>query len=172
MRGLIGKLPLQEIKTVISQIQSHYGFWPDAVEKVNDWLYFNRREAPENLGKAVRAYFDELMPSEAVGLAVLYTHAWHSDFHDPDVDYQKEEFPHIDFEYATRKAIELAEVIANDPALTDRALERFVVSDGKTGLPLARRLAELAPSATNLFKTALEKAELRQEAANWSFSVA
>jgi hypothetical protein len=169
IRGLIGRLPFEEVKTLISQIKSHYGFWPDAVEKVNEWLYFDRKEASKELADEVRTYFDELMPSDPVDLAVQYTHGWQSDFHDPDVDYEREVSTHLDFEYATRKAVEIAATIANDTALTERALDRFVVSEGKTVMPLARRIAELAPSATELFNRAIEKVELAGGEANLDF---
>ncbi|MDO8356198.1 MAG: hypothetical protein Q7U76_07400 [Nitrospirota bacterium] len=166
IRGLIGKIPLEEVKAFISRIVSRYGFWPEAVQKVNEWLYFNRKEAPKDLGDTVRVYFDELLPRDPVDLAVLYTHAWQGDFCNPDVDYEREQATSIDFEYATRKATELAEIIANNPSMSDRALERFVVSDGKTVFPFARRLAECAPSITKLFEAALAKTEQRQEAPN------
>ena len=169
IRGLIGRLPLEDIRAFISQIMSRYGFWHEAVEKVNEWLYFDRKEAPEALGETVRAYFNELMPSDPVELAVLYTHGWQTDFHDPDVDYEREESTNTDFEYATRKAIELADIIANDSDAIDQALNQFVVSEGKSVFPFAHRLAELVPSVTNLFELALARAEQRQEAANLSF---
>jgi len=169
IRGLIGKLPFEEIKATISRILSRDGFWLEAVEQVNEWLYFNRKESPEDLGRMVRAYFDELMPTDPVDLAILYTHGWQSDFHDPDIDYDPEQSSQHDYEYATGKAIGLADLIARDSGAIDRTLERFVASEGKTVFPFARRLAELAPSVTTLFKTAVDRIERRQEAANLEF---
>ena len=169
IRGLIGKLPFQEIKATISHILSRDGFWPEAVEKVNEWLYFNRKEAPQELGVEVRAYFDELMPTDPVERVILYTHGWQSDFHDPDIDYDQEQSSQHDFEYATRKAIELAELISIDADAIDRALDRFIVSEGKTVFPFARRLAEIAPSGVTLFRAALAKVEQREEQANLDF---
>lgn len=169
IRGLIGKLPFEEIKATISQIVSRDGFWPNAVEKVNEWLYFNRKEAPEELGRAVRTYFDEMMPVDPVELAILYTNGWQSDFHDPDIDYDQEQASQHDFEYATRKAIELTDLISRDSGAMDRTLERFIASEGKAVFPFARRLAELAPSATKLFKAAVDKVDRRQEAPNLGF---
>src|SRR5207253_1002148 len=67
------------------------------------------------------------------------------------------------------KAIERMEMIVADRAVTDRALDRLVTSDAKTVFPFARRLAELAQSPTELFKTALAKAEQKEEAANRQF---
>jgi hypothetical protein len=168
IRGLIGKLPFEEIKATTSLITSHDGFWPKAVEKVNEWLYFDRRKAPQDLGKEVRAYFDELMPVDPVERAILYTHSWQSDFNDPDVDYDQESSEH-DYDYMARKAIELADLISNDPAAVGRTLEYFVSSDGKAVFPFARRLAERAPSVTTLFKTAVDKIEQSQKATNLDF---
>jgi hypothetical protein len=54
---------------------------------MNEWLFFDRKEFPEEYGRAVRAYFDELMPSDPIELAALYTRGWQSDLHDPDVVY-------------------------------------------------------------------------------------
>jgi hypothetical protein len=169
IRGLINALPFDDVKAMISRIVSHYGFWIEAVQELNEWLYFDRSKASEELGKAVRTYFDELMPSDPVELAVLYTHGWQADFHDPNVDYNREDRSRIDREYATQKAIELAGMIMTDQAATDRALDRLVTSDAKTVFQFARRLAELAQSPTELFKTALTKAEHKAEAANGQF---
>ncbi|MCS6292671.1 MAG: hypothetical protein H8J66_06305 [Nitrospira sp.] len=169
IRGLIGKLPFQELKATISHILSRYSFWPEAVEKVNEWLYFDRKEAPQELGTETRAYFDELMPTDPVDLAILYTHGWGHEFHDPDIDYDQEQSSQQDFEYATRKAIRLAELISLDSYAIDRALDRFVVSEGKTVSPFARRLAELAQNGVALFKAALDKTELLEVQPNMDF---
>ena len=123
IRGLINALPFDDVRAMISRIVSHYGFWVEAVQEVNEWLYFDRSKTAEEVGKAVRAYFDELMPADPVDLAVLYTHGWQADFHDPDVDYNREERSRIDLEYGTRKTIQLAETIMADQATTDRALD-------------------------------------------------
>ncbi len=169
VRGLISQIPLDDIKAMVSCIISRYGFWPEVVQEVNEWLYFDRRKAPKELGVAVRAYFDELMPSDPVELAVLYTHGWRTDFHDPDTDYDREEGTHIDSEYVVRKTVKLAEVIAGDPAAVDRALDRFVTSDCNTVFAFARRLTELVPSPVELFRAALAKAESRDEDSNQQF---
>lgn len=169
IRGLIGKLPFEEIKSTISLIISSDGFWPTAVEKVNEWLYFDRRKAPQDLGIEVRAYFDELMPTDPVESAILYTHGWQSDFHDPDLDYDQEQSSEHDYNYMARKAVELADIISNDPGAMDRTLECFVSSDGKAVFPFARRLAELSADVAKLFKTAVAKIEQQEKAANLDF---
>jgi hypothetical protein len=169
IRGLISNLPLDEIKKIISSVMSRYGFWYEAVQEVNEWLYFDRRNAPEILGNAVRIYFDELMPSDPVELVAVYTHGWPTDFHNPDIDYDQEERIRIDFEYATRRAVELADVIVADPLAVDRVRDRLVTSESKSVFAFARRLAEGSSNATELFRKALRKAEDSQEEANHQF---
>lgn len=169
IRGLIGRLPFDEIKGTIYRIVSHDGFWPEAIEKVNEWLYFDRTEAPKELGQEVRGYFNELMPIDPVELAILYTHGWQSDFHDPDVNYDQGQASQHDFEYSTRKAIELADVVSTDQHTIDRALDRFVTSQGKSVFPFARRLGEITSDPRGLFKSAVKKAERWQEPANLDF---
>lgn len=169
IRGLIGRLPFEEIRSTIGRIVSRDGFWPEAVEKVNEWLYFDRKKAPKELGQEVRVYFDELMPTDPVELAILYTNGWQTDFHDPDIDYDQEQASQHDFEYSMRKAIELADVVSTHRDTIDRALDRFVTSQGKSVFPFARRLAEVTADPRGLFKSAVERAELRQELPNLDF---
>ena len=169
IRSLIGRLPFEEIKSTVGRIVSQDGFWPKTVEKVNEWLYFDRKKAPKELGQEVRAYFDELMPSDPVELAILYTHGWQSDFHDPDINYDQEQASQHDFEYSTRKAIELAAVISTHQDIIDQALDHFVTSQGKSVFAFARRLAEIASVPSDIFKSSLGKVELRQEPANLDF---
>lgn len=170
IRGLISTLPLEEVKTLISRVVHHYGFWIEAVQGVSDWLYYDRRDAPKEFGKEVRVYFDELMPSDPVELVALYTHGWQADFKDPDTEYEEEKrSDRFDFEYASRKSLELAEVIASNASATDRVLDKLITSDAKNVFPFARRLAELSPSVKRLFKTALSKAKQREEPPNQQF---
>ena len=97
----------------------------------------------------IRVYFDELMPTDPVERVILYTHGWQSDFHDPTLIITKSSFRSM-IRVRTRKAIELAEPISIDADAIDRALDRFIVSEGKTVFPFACRLAEIAPSWVTL----------------------
>jgi hypothetical protein len=159
IRSLLSHLPLDDIKSMIALIVRQHGFWAEAVQKVNEWLYFDRTDAPREIGDVIRAYFDELMPVDPVELVVLYSRGWQTDFHDPDTNYDREEPLGIDIDYAARKAAELATIIIRDPVMTDSVCDRLVVSDAKSSYAVGRRLAELAPDPVQLFRTALIKAE-------------
>ena len=169
IRGLLGQLPLDDIRGMVNQITARHGFWPEAVQGLNRWLYFDRRNAPTTIGKKVRAYFDDLMPSDPVELVVLYTHGWQADFHDPDVDYDREDKSPSKYDYSIRQSVKLAASIAADPDMLDRAVASLATSEAKTAFPFARRLAELVADPVELFESALAKAETSPDATNQQF---
>ena len=166
IRGLLNQFEPKEIKEFIGEIVEHQGFWPEAVQEINEWLFYDSAGAPAKIKAEIRAYFDKLMPSDPVELAALYCRGWQADFHDPDLVYDK---GHSDFEYATRKTIQLAETIAADAGLTEHAVDTFAASDAKSAFPFARRLGELAPQPIALFESALKKAEPNGAEANLQF---
>ena len=107
------------------------------------------------------------MPQDPVELAILYTYGWHSDFHDPDVDYDRDSGS--DFEYASRQAAMQAATIIADPVLTEQALKRMVTSEAKSPGRFSKRLSELSPNPVELFKSAVAKAEASTAPANIQF---
>jgi hypothetical protein len=155
LRSLFNQFEPPEIKNLIDDIVGRYGFWPDAVQEINEWLYFDSKEAPLEIKNQIRSYFDELLPTDIVALAELYCQGWQTDFHDPDSTY--DDNAAADFEYAVRKSIELATQIAADQRLVDRAVDTFVTSHAKSVFGFSRRLAEVVADPLALFGQALKK---------------
>ena len=166
IRGLLNSVPFDDVRAMIERIVAHVGVWLKAIESVNSWLYFDRREAPKAIGIRIRAFFDQLMPSDPVGLVVLYTHGWAADFHNPIADLDAGDRARDDYEYATREACRLADTIVHDAAMVDSVLDRLVTSDAKTVFPFACRLAELTSNPVELFAKAFRIAEARNEPPN------
>ena len=167
IRGLIRSVPFEDVKNMIERVTAKFGFWPEAIQELNGWLFFDRRGSPAGAAKAVRDLFDRLMPTDPVELVGLYTLGWQSDFHDPDADYDSQN--RTDFEYAARKSVELADLISRDPALVERALDKFVSSEARTLFPFARRFAELAFGPIELFSDAIRKADAADGSPNLQF---
>jgi hypothetical protein len=157
IRGLLTALPFEDVKDFIDRIVANDGFWPHAVQELNEWLFFNGKDAPPALTKDVRALYDRLLPTDPVELAYMYTHGWQTDFHDPDVPYDPDST--TDFEYSTRMSVQQAELISANPSLLSRALDTFAVSDTRTMFAFARRLAELSTDPIALFSRAVAIAE-------------
>jgi hypothetical protein len=160
IRDLLRAVPFDDVKAMIERIVAHGGIWLEGIQGVNSWLYFDRREAPKHIANRVRAFFNELMPTDPVELVVLYTHGWQSDLHNPDSDY-----PSRDYEYSSREACTLAETISDDVAALDSLLDRLVTSGAHTVFPFARRLAELASDPVALFLKAIRIVQTRNEPA-------
>lgn len=159
VRGLIGALPLQDCKAMITAVSDQTGLWPESIRGVSQWLYFDSMEAPKEIASSVRAYFDSLMPADPIDAVDLYTSGWHADFHDPDSVYDASPGAKHDFEYSVRKATALGADIAADPALLIRAVSRFACSDAKSIFPFARQLAISVSDPKALFFNAIQVAE-------------
>ncbi|WP_125483258.1 hypothetical protein [Caballeronia choica] len=169
LRGLIGNLPLGEVKATVSSIVGAYGFWPEAIQGVSAWLYFDRREVPEATALEVRRYFDALMPTDPIESVALYANGWQTDLNDPDVVYDPTDSSNLDFDYVPRQLHTLAATIATDPMLLGRAIEHFACAKTKTLFPFARRLAELTSDPLAVFLQSVSCAEKCVEPASRDF---
>jgi hypothetical protein len=170
IRGLFHELPAAEVKAMIDAITAKYGFWPNALSGISDWLYFDREKStPPKVAKEIRQMYDGLLPTDLVELAVLYTHGWSADLHDPDSEYEANPDAKHDFDYAARQAIGIAGKIARDKTLTNRAIEQLACSEGHGLYPFARELMRLIKNPKTLFKYALKVADTNSQGPNLGF---
>jgi hypothetical protein len=169
IRGLLNEIPFEDVKAMIERVVAHVGIWIEAIQGVNDWLYFDRRRAPSDIANKIRSFFDELMPTSPVDLMLLYTHGGHGRFHNPDTDFNPSDPGGHDYDYAVREACGLANTIGHDATMLQSALDRLVTSDSQAVFAFSRRLAELASDPVHLFIRALQTAADRSEPANRQF---
>lgn len=168
IRGLLHQLPSIEVRAMIDTIAAHYGFWPDALTGISHWLYFDReKETPPKVAKEIRRMYDELLPTDPVDLAVLYTHGWQAELHDPDSTYDRE--AEHDFDYAARQAVAVAGEIAKDAKLINRGLERLTCIDGNGLYAFAKELMKRVKNPRTLFDKALKVAEANAQPPNRGF---
>ena len=170
IRGLLGQLPVPEVRAMIEAVTSHSGLWPEAISSVSDWLYFDRSKGvPEEMANEVRQLYFDLLPADPVDLAVLYTHGWPTDLHDPDSNYAQDPDAKHDFEYSMRQAIAVAETIAQDKTLTRRAVERMAckVAHGISAFTNALMRKVAVPKA--VFKHAIATVEASPDEPNRGF---
>ena len=73
---LIGKNLLEDVKKIVMKITKEKGIWLDALKGVGDWLYYNRKDASEQLSKKVRDLYEDLMPEDLIQKALLFTKFW------------------------------------------------------------------------------------------------
>ena len=168
IRGLISSVPFADIKAMIDQVVAAKGLWTPAIKGVNEWLFFDRGEAPPLHAIEIRKYFDALMPSDLVDLVAVYTSGWPAEFHDPDTEYHDDKSAK-DYEYSTRQTQALAEKIARRPDLIVRSIELLADSDANSPYAFARRLIERVSDPKSLFDAALKTVESRDGIANRHF---
>jgi len=170
IRGLLGNLPVAEVRAMIGAVISHTGFWPEAITAVSHWLYFDRSKgAPDERAKEVRQLYSDLLPADPVDLAILYTHGWQADLHDPDSNYAREPDAKHDFEYSMRQAIAVAETIAQDKTLTCRAVEQMACKEAHGIYAFTNALMKKVADPKAVFKHAIATAEASPDKTNRGF---
>ncbi|MHB1098534.1 MAG: hypothetical protein ACYCZR_03155, partial [Burkholderiales bacterium] len=169
IRGLLSQLPVPEVRQLIDPIVARTGFWPEVVSGISSWLYFDSREAPADYVTEVRQLFDDLLPTDLIDLAVLYTNGWKAELHDPDSQYDASPNAKHDFDYSSRKAREIADLIARDAGLVERAVERLACSDVQGAYPFAHQLSQASADPASLFTLAVKAAEDSPSPANRGF---
>jgi hypothetical protein len=160
VRSLISHIPLDEIRSMIVEF-GRGQVWTEAIQGVNAWLFFDRSDGAGALGAKVRMLFSELLPTDPVELALLYSNSWSTDLHDPDDTYSRANGNDVDFEYGSKQLIRLAEEVAASSTLVTKTIQEFTCAETKASYPFAKRLAEKLQNAVKTFERALAFAEAK-----------
>jgi len=169
VRGMLSAVPFADVKGMIQRVAAKVGVWPEAIQGVNSWLYFDRKHALPEMAAEIRAFFDEVLPKDPVELVVLYTKGWTADFNDPDTDFDPDDRPSFDRDYGVKQAAQLGDIIIQDADMLDRALRRLVTSTANSTFGFARKLAQIASDPIALFREALGIAEAESAQTNDQF---
>lgn len=157
IRGLLVPVLFDDVAGVVREVHATIGYWPEVLASINDWLYFDGREAPTDFTAKVRAFYDELLPQDILDLAHLYTHAWQVAFHDPDTCYEPSTTGNHD--WSIQQCQTLARQIAQDMFLVQACLDRMVGQVLHSGWYFGHALAENLQNPVAVFEQMLERAE-------------
>lgn len=122
---------LSEVQSMIARLLERYPHWTKPLMGVNQWLYFDRKDASEDYQTKLRAYYDDLLPKTDLELLLVYSSGWAIDIHDPDVTYNRD--GDNDFNYCTNK---VEEIVARSPTSSEYflpALEAFASGNFHSG---------------------------------------
>lgn len=115
LRSLFHVQPmLSEVQGMIARLLERYPHWTKPLVGVNQWLYFDREDAPEDYQAKLRAYYDDLLPKTDLELLPVYSSGWAIDIHDPDVTYNRD--GGNDFNYCANR---VEEIVARSPKNSD-----------------------------------------------------
>lgn len=170
VRSLLHQLPPAEVRSMIDAVISHSGFWPEALIGISSWLYFDRgKKTPSHTASEIRRMYDDLLPTDLIDLALLYTYGWQSDLHDPDSEYGRDPKSENDHSYALRQAVAVAGKIARKTSLTNLAVQRLACSNGNGEFAFAKELMTRVKGPKALFRKALAVAEASSQLPNPGF---
>ncbi|MEI2580132.1 hypothetical protein V5G28_015455 [Scytonema sp. PRP1] len=159
IRALLCENLFGDIENIVKDIGKEKGIWLEAIEGVGDWLYFDRMKASENFSQKVRKLYDDLMPTDPIQRALLYTKFWSADIRNPDLSYDRDNSSTRDFEYSSRKAKEVAAEIAVDKELTYRAIQTMAKEELNNAFPFAHELAMKLEDPIDAFQVAVNEFE-------------
>ncbi|MGO7367642.1 hypothetical protein ACC719_11630 [Rhizobium ruizarguesonis] len=152
-RQLLNTDLYKEFGEILKEIANEKEIWPEAVENVGNWLYFDRDEATEEQSSYARELYSELFPIDLIDRAIVFTKFWTSDIRNPDARSSDGE---TDFGYSEREARKVAEQISADLPLALRAVRRMTLLDLKTVQPFAEQLALGSNDKQTVFQAAVE----------------
>lgn len=169
MRSLLCENLLDDLENTAKSIAKEKGIWLEAIEGIGDWLYFDREKAPEDFSRKVRQLYDDLIPTNPIERALLYTKFWTADIHDPDLTYNREDRSNQDFEYSSRKAREVAAKIGLDKQLSYRAIQTMAREELNNVFPFTEELATKLEDPAEAFQIALRAFELSNKTTGIQF---
>lgn len=152
---------LDEIQAMIARLREAYPGWHKAALGVNDWLYFDRSDADEAYQKRLRAYYDELLPTDPLELIHYYSSGWATDIHDPDVSYDRE--GDNDHHYGEKKIYELVDTAPEEAAYFLPFLDMLLEKTTNSGWVAVVRIARHVGDPEHLLRYLLEKVTVEDE---------
>lgn len=169
IRGIVDGIPLADVKAMTSQIVDRFGFWPEAVQGISSWLYFDAKEAPAEAVTAIRVFYDELMPDDPVEQALVYANGYTHALYNPDARYERDLATPRDRDYTTRHIKALAMIIGNDPQLIMKAIDAFTPSNAKGAFGFGYELATSTADPLSVFENAVTSANQTNAPVNIRF---
>ncbi|ELS34143.1 MULTISPECIES: hypothetical protein [Pseudanabaena] len=148
-----------DIENILQDIINDKGIWLEAIKAISNWLYYDRKKAPETLSIRVRKLYDTLMPTDLIQLALLYTKFGQMDIYDPDSIYDTNNTSNEDFEYSSKKAKEVAAKIAVNSDLTQQVIQIMVQEQLHNVYPFAYELAIKVEDPLKIFQIAVKEFE-------------
>ncbi|UBF30137.1 hypothetical protein K9N68_39015 (plasmid) [Kovacikia minuta CCNUW1] len=163
IRSLLLENLFGDIESIVKKIATEKGIWLEVIEGIGDWLYFDRTKVPESFSQKVRQLYDDLIPTDPIERALLYTKFWTGDICDPDLSYDRDDRSNQDFEYSSRKAKEIAAEIAEDKQLSYRAIQIMVREELNNVFPFTEELATKLEDPVEAFQIAVTEFEKSAE---------
>ncbi|MBD2498921.1 hypothetical protein [Nostoc sp. FACHB-280] len=169
IRSLLWENLFNDLEGILHKITKEKEIWLEGIKGVGDWLYFDSTKASEEFSQKVRNLYEQLLPTNPIQKALLYTKFWHSHIRNPDIKYEPGNNSTHDFEYSARKARETAAEIAVDKELTKRAIQTMIKEELNNIFPFTHELAMKLEDPVESFQFAVNEFEVSPEKKGFNF---
>jgi hypothetical protein len=151
LRGLFSIEPmLDDIQEMVTRLRETHPWWNNVALKVNEWLYFDRNDATEEHRQRLRAYYDELLPTDTVGLIYYYSCGWEGDINDPDVCYELN--GDTNYQYGSNQIVELIDKSPNESTYFVTLIDELMATPTNLGRRAMIRIAKHVDDPENIVK--------------------
>ncbi|MGQ0333197.1 hypothetical protein [Halomonas elongata] len=155
LRGLFSIEPMfDEVKAMVARLREIYPQWNTAAFMVNAWLYFDRNDASYEHRERLRAFYDELIPSDTIEKIYYYSSGWAVDIHDPDVCYSRG--GDNDHDYGLKKIHELVDASPNHAVYFFPLVDKFLGGPASSAWIAMLRIAKHINDPDRLLRYVLE----------------
>ncbi|WP_282118869.1 hypothetical protein [Ruegeria atlantica] len=91
IRGLLSYPNIfDNLRSQLTKVIEKNPAWTKPIKSVNQWFFFDSKEAPIEYVAQVRDWYEELFPTSEVDQLLLLSEGWPGDFHDTTVPYDPE----------------------------------------------------------------------------------
>ncbi len=156
IRSLLCENLFEDITRLSRIIKKDKEIWLEGIKGVGNWLYFDQEEDLEKFTIKVRSLYNELIPTDLIQKALLYTKFWSGDIRNPNLIDSRDEH---DYEYSSRKAQEVAEEIAKDNVLTRHAISVMIKEELNNASSFTKKLTENIDNPLEIFQFAVDELE-------------
>jgi hypothetical protein len=156
IRSLLCENLFEDIARLSQIIKKDKEIWLEGIKGVGNWLYFDQEKDLIKFTAKVKDLYNELIPTDLIQKALLYTKFWSGDIRNPDLIYTHDDH---DYEYSSRKAQEVAAEIAKDDALTRHSISVMIKEELNNASSFTKELTANLDNPLEIFQFAVDELE-------------
>lgn len=140
IRGLLSYPNIfDNLRSQVTRVIEKSPTWTKPIKSINQWFFFDSKEAPTDYVTQVRDWYDELFPDSKVDQLLLLSGGWPGDFHDIGVPYDPES--DTDHEYAINCIREIVSTLSRDAKDNSELVGKIVRGEFNSAWALGHALA-------------------------------
>ena len=164
IRGLLSYPNIfDNLRSQVSKIVEKDPAWTKPIRSLNQWFFFDSKEAPEEYVAQVRDWYGDLFPTSEVDQLLLLCGGWPGDFHDITVPYDPE--TDTDHDYAANCIRSIVSTLPNNAQENSELVSKIIRGEHNSAWVLGHALASHVEAPEALVGLACEALRAPSDAA-------